>query len=121
MSMLEGRYAYDNGSEEWYHKGRLHRNDGPAVILASGNQYWYQYGSLHREDGPAIIQVDGSRYWYQKGHMHRADGPAIIYASGSCKYWYEGYHQETAESFQKCAKLTDEEMSIIILTYGHIS
>jgi hypothetical protein len=25
---------------------------------------WYRYGKLHREDGPAIVSADGVRKWY---------------------------------------------------------
>ena len=53
-----------HGSQSWYLNGKLHREDGPAIIYANGDQYWYLNGKLHREDGPAIIWAKGAQYWY---------------------------------------------------------
>jgi len=47
--------------------GKLHRDDGPAIIRADGSEEWYQHDKLHRDDGPAIIRADGSGEWYQHG------------------------------------------------------
>lgn len=40
--------------------------DGP-VTDSDGTQKWYQDGKLHRDDGPAVIYPDGTQYWYQNG------------------------------------------------------
>ena len=49
-------------------EGKLHREDGPALIWGNGSsQAWYQNGILHREDGPAIIYADGVQEWYLNG------------------------------------------------------
>ena len=48
--------------------GKLHREDGPAVIFPDGIQQWYINGNLHRGDDPAIICPDGRQYWYINGH-----------------------------------------------------
>lgn len=49
---------------EWRHNGRLHRIDGPAVILAHGTEKWYRNGQLHRIGGPAVTQPNGYvEYW----------------------------------------------------------
>jgi len=56
-----------NGSQCWYLKGKLHREDGPAGIWADGTQEWWINGKLHREDGPATIWADGAQYWYLNG------------------------------------------------------
>ena len=41
------------------HIGQLHRSDGqPAVIKENGDMYWYIHGKMHREDGPAMITKD---------------------------------------------------------------
>lgn len=50
---------------------------------------WYFNGRLHREDGPAIICKDGSRSWYFNGRLHRTDGPAIEWSNG-CSWWIDG-------------------------------
>jgi hypothetical protein len=56
-----------NGTERWFLNGKLHREDGPAVIRADGTQYWYLNGVIHREDGPAVIWADGMPWWFHNG------------------------------------------------------
>jgi hypothetical protein len=46
---------YDNGRQEWYMNGKLHKDNGPAVICANGGECWYINGKRHRINGPAII------------------------------------------------------------------
>jgi len=62
-----GWYAGENGDSSHYLDGRLHREDGPAIIYPDGSRVWYLNGHLHREDGPAIIWPSGSRWWYLNG------------------------------------------------------
>jgi len=88
-SIKNGPVTDSKGTTRWYKNGKLHRDDGPAIIngikmengietiqvehngpariLASGTQYWYQNGKCHREDGPAIINVDGSEEYFING------------------------------------------------------
>ena len=59
-------------------------------------------------------------FWIKDGTFHRIDGPAII--SLKQNTWYLGgllysYNKE----FQTAAKLSDEDMAIMILKYGNIS
>lgn len=70
--------------------GKLHRDDGPAVIEPHGTLRWYRDGLEHREDGPAILHPNGSAYWMQNGKPHRLDGPAIVHSNGSKDYYIEG-------------------------------
>ena len=68
-----------NGVIEYRLNGRLHREDGPAVINPNNKLIgWYFNNRLHREDGPAIIWPDNYIAWYMNGKPHRSDGPAII-------------------------------------------
>ena len=85
-----------NGDRRWYLNGQLHREDGPAIELANGDKYWRQNGLLHREDGPAVEFPEGTKYWYLNGKLHREDGPAIECADGA-KYWYQNGEQVTEE------------------------
>ena len=78
------------GQREWYHAGRLHRDDGPAGIWADGTQAWYRNGRRHRDDGPAIVWVDGGRAWYRDGQLHRDDGPAVVWADGDQEWYCNG-------------------------------
>jgi hypothetical protein len=74
---------YDGGrivKTEWFHRGRQHRTDGPAVIKYDENnriicREYRKNGHLHRIGGPAI-QGEGE-CWYRRGELHRTDGPAF--------------------------------------------
>jgi hypothetical protein len=57
----------EDGAERWRLNGKLHREDGPAVIYPNGTQVWYRNGLRHREDGPAVIREDGIQWWYRNG------------------------------------------------------
>ena len=47
-------------------------------------------GKLHREDGPAVIYPNGTKRWHINGKLHRTDGPAVEYATGEEEYWING-------------------------------
>jgi hypothetical protein len=73
---------WKNGSEEYYLSGKRHREDDYAVLMKddAGNvryTQWWRFGKLHRTDGPAIILADGSEEWYLDGIRHRVGGPAF--------------------------------------------
>ena len=57
------------GRLEYRYKGKLHREDGPAVEYSDGSKAWYLNGKCHREDGPAIEWTDVERLWYKDGHL----------------------------------------------------
>jgi hypothetical protein len=60
-------------------------------VSDGGSRYYYNArGRLHRENGPAIEWPDGTKFWYQCGLLHRADGPAMIQPDGSCEWWING-------------------------------
>ena len=61
--------VYDTGTQFWYFNGKLHREDGPAVIWYDGTQKWYKNGKLHREDGPAAIWGNGTTWWCLNGEQ----------------------------------------------------
>jgi len=89
MEVYEVRVCEDR--VEWYHNGKFHRLDGPAIEFADGYKAWHQNGKLHRIDGPAIEWADGTKHWYQNGELHRLDGPAREWADdGTKEYWIEG-------------------------------
>lgn len=82
-----------------YHKnGKIHRDDGPAMISPNGDKYWYKDGVVHRDDGPAIIYSNRDIYWYRNGKLHRGDGPAVMRSDdspmtmwyGTQEFWVEG-------------------------------
>ncbi len=69
---------------------KLHRDDGPAVIILNKYQAWSQNGLLHRDGGPAVIFTDGRQEWWRNGLRHRTDGPAVIWPHGSEEWWQNG-------------------------------
>lgn len=77
-----------DGTQEWYRHGKRHRDDGPARVWPDGARYWYQNGERHRDNGPAAIEADGTQQWYQHGLLHRDDGPAEVWPGGS-QFWHQ--------------------------------
>jgi hypothetical protein len=65
--MIKYKVVVENGTKFWYHNGKLHREDGPAVEYVNGDSQWYLNGKRHREDGPAVENISGNKYWYLKG------------------------------------------------------
>lgn len=111
--------VYNDGSQRWYRYGKLHREDGPAVIRADGSQKWYRNGEMHREDGPAGIYPNGARSWYKDGKFHREDGPAIISTNGDQSWYINGEkltEQEFLEKTQPAKELTVAEIEKLL---GH--
>jgi hypothetical protein len=107
-----------DGTKRWYDSnGKLHRDDGPAVVYTNGHQSWYQHGQLHREDGPAIENASGDKSWYQHGLFHRDDGPAIIYASGR-KLWYLTGSWVSFDEWLHKVEISDEKKVMMKLKYG---
>ncbi len=84
----------------WKKNGRIHRNDGPAVVSATGDfhdcnegsavRYSWQYqDQSHRVGGPSDESLSSWQVWYQYGEMWRHDGPA--YMNGMCTVeWCQG-------------------------------
>jgi len=68
--------------------GKLHNDNGPAIVYSNGTQEWYKDGKCHRDNGPAIVYSNGYKVWYKNGKYHREDGPALIYSNGD-QYWYK--------------------------------
>ena len=68
--------------------GKLHCDDGAALIDQYGNKFWYQHGKQHREDGPATEYTDGSKFWFFRDMRHRIDGPASEYSGGRKDWFY---------------------------------
>lgn len=78
--------------QEWYHKGMLHREGGPARTEHyryspthewSLREEWYQNDIWTRLNGPAIQEVcsDGlvaEERWMVNGLEHRTDGPSYV-------------------------------------------
>ncbi|WP_417729051.1 hypothetical protein [Roseovarius sp.] len=98
----------DSRHEQWYRKGVLHREDGPATIdvgynddgtIAYETEGWYVDGELHRVDGPAVTSAtpEGSaETWYLRGKEdRRGTGPEIVKRSDQFKAAQLAYAEQT--------------------------
>ena len=65
--------TYRYGTKRYYLNNKLHREDGPAIILADGSKFWYKNGELHREEGPASEWNTGEKDWYLDGKCYGYD------------------------------------------------
>jgi len=61
------KFHKEIGSKRWYKNGKLHRENGPAVIWPDDRKAWCKDGQFHREDGPALICIDGTKQWFEYG------------------------------------------------------
>lgn len=98
----------ENGAEWWYNDERkLHRENGPAIILNNGTKVWVKNGEWHREGGPAVEYADGSTIWMINDVKHRIDGPAVNFISGTKEWWYNGKRIDctTQEEFDRLIRL----------------
>jgi hypothetical protein len=86
LKLRSGCTKYQDGLEEWYEDGKLHRIDGPAIIEPNGVRRWYQNGMLHRIGGPAIEYSSAMKGWFFEGQRHRIDGPAVEWELS--REWY---------------------------------
>jgi hypothetical protein len=105
--MKNPEYEIDiNGTKRWRLKGKLHREDGPAVEWADGDKEWWINGKRHREDGPAVECADGYKRWFLNGLVHREDGPALEFADGEKRWYLNGENFCTeAEYYKKLYEL----------------
>jgi len=78
------------GNQCWYLNGKLHREEGPAVVCENGDKAWWIKGERHRTDGPAIEHADGSEEWFYEGKYHRINGPALKWTNGIEEWWIHG-------------------------------
>ena len=55
----------------YYQNGEAHRdNDLPAIVHSDGTKHWQKNGKLHRENGPALIFPNGDCIWHLKGILY---------------------------------------------------
>ena len=94
-----------NGAIEWRLNGKLHNENGPAVIKLNGTQAWYVNDKLHRVYGPAYIQADGYQAWFVNGKRYREphnDEPMPVIVKKD-KISYDGttYIKITEDEYEK--------------------
>jgi len=74
-------------------------------------------GRLHRNNGPALVYPDVQIEWYKHGKSHRIDGPALITPNGWA--WYvNGVRIESWEQLKYEANLSDEKILELAIIWG---
>ena len=89
--MKNGLHIDKRGTKSWYLDGKLHSQDGPAVVYANGSEFWYLHGKCHRQDGPAVVYADGTQHWYLNGKI-LGEG-----AKGFWAHWEQLAHQQRCD------------------------
>jgi hypothetical protein len=120
-----GRKVIDNDTTKYYRADKLHRDDGPALIVKSANGYskevYYKDGVCHREgDLPASITnysygITVTEYFVD-GKLHRKNGPACITNAANVvlreAYVFNGeYHRDDG------AAITEKHGDITLYSY----
>lgn len=107
-----------SGNKFWWQHGKLHCNDGPAIIWADGGEEWWQNGQLHRVDGPASVYADGREYWFQNGLLHRVDGPAVTNRSGVRGWYVLGQNYQDLNLYCAAADIVGEYRTMFLLQWA---
>ena len=94
----------DFGTATWFYRGKIHRENGPAVEQTDGTKIYYSHGQIHRDDGPAFITGGGDKYWYVNGVRHREDGPAVVTRYEQKSYYLNGFFLTAFDFLQKTTK-----------------
>ena len=109
---------YNGGTKKWYKNGKWHRENGPAVEYNNGTKFWYINGKQHREDGPAVEWNDGDKEWWLNGKQHRENGPAVEYNDGTKLWCLNDYelNKKEIETFKYLQTVPKSECLLYINT-----
>lgn len=99
-NIINGMEIQTDGSHRWFKDGKLHRENGPAIVYEDGTHEWWFHGKRHRENGPASTHTNGEQEWWIHDQLHREDGPALIWSNGD-KQWYLNDNELTEEQFNQ--------------------
>jgi len=102
-------------SREWWIDGKLHRENGPAIITKWPGGFsrieYYIGGVRHRVDRPAIVEktrMGVSRLdWYTRGELHNDTSPAVLHfhinRKISLREWYSHgvFHRDDGPAREK--------------------
>ena len=111
--MIEVEMKKYENSIVYYIKGTttLHREDGPALTDELGEDWFYK-GDLHRDGGPAVERKDGTKEWYINGRLHREDDPAVIYGDGDLEWCLNGTFFESKEEWFEALTESQKEKAL---------
>lgn len=82
---MQATFFYKDGTTKTLHDGS---QNVIKIVWENGCEEYYQDGLLHRDNGlPALIHSDGSKEYFTQGKRRtREFGPAIEWASGDVVY-----------------------------------
>lgn len=89
LHSLDGRPAVtltDGSKQQWWVRGKKHREDGMPAVTSLGKQQWWKNGLKHRDDGPAVV-AGRLKQWWRNGKLHR-DGDLPAIEDGDEKSWW---------------------------------
>jgi hypothetical protein len=95
----------------WFINGKIHREDGHAVIDGNLKEWWIN-GKRHREEGPALIKGDRKEWWIN-GKRHREEGPALI--KGDRKEWWINDIQRDKKWVEKYLKIRKKHLLLGVM------
>lgn len=98
----DGPAVINEVGEFWYHGGKQHRiSSEPTSIFKNGKIEYHRSGVLHRKNGPAVIYPDGKVEYYNHGVLHRVNEPAVFFSNGD-KFWYVNgkFHREDGPALE---------------------
>jgi hypothetical protein len=80
--------VYKNGRIEYWKDGKRHNENGPAVVIPEQGitEYWLN-GEKHNENGPALITPSAEMY-YKNGKLHNGNGPAFVSFYNKDREWW---------------------------------
>ena len=95
----EPSLIYKDGSREWDHKNKRHRDGKPGYISSDGTmRMWFHDGKLHRTNGPAIVNSNDANEWWLNDNMYnKGDDPSRVYIKDLVRYG----HIEHANAFKR--------------------
>ena len=89
---------YTNGKIIYRNEhGKLHNENGPAVVWPDGGKDYYINGELHNENGPAVVESDGKMEFWVNGNLHNENGPAVVWPDGHEEHWMYDFLVSKAE------------------------
>lgn len=72
VQSVDGRPAVErpDGSQEWWHADRLHRDKDEPAVVTERYKEWWKHGKLWRVDGRPVREcADGRKVWARDGWL----------------------------------------------------
>ena len=90
-----------------------------VIRTGAGSVIHMTNGRLHREDGPAMMGCDGIEKWYSIGRVHRSDGPAYCNPLTNEYRWFFQGTQYTFLEWTRILVKTPSEITALSIVYDN--